>query len=897
MRDRARGSARRRRLAFSTTVICGLVAALLGAIGFSALDLDAPQVAYRTLRLFTLNLDVPEGEDPDLALWIAAFLAPLTTARVLLELLRGRLRAAVSRHVLRGHVIVCGTGVRGQMLVRDHLENGRRVVALDRDPAAAGLTVAAELGAYTVVGDATSPDVLAAAGIARADTVIAVTGDDYTNAAIASAASDRSARLFVHLDDPELARMLSTRAIPFSTAAIAASTALDRRAPALLRPDASGRASIAIFGDDPVADAMILEIHRRWQVERLAGVDEHRPPLITLFAPRASERVESLRRRYRAALLDLELVANDFTPDDAPRLDRDTLRLLRAAEQLRHTWVIDRREVEGLRLALAVARAVGAAGEVTLLSANSEEHHVGGVLREEVTERTRAERSMAPVTPESLVRLGSHAGGLQDARPVARLARALGDGSELTRAEGFLERAGAVIDDPAPIAVHWDGLVLKAMGLPDPAVFVRAGLRLDLLSVSMARSAAERLLSAQDEQDPEERTTAFEYFAHVAVREEDPQALRELQAAVPTDSHVHALLALRSELLERPASPTGKTRFAMVAGGAGSWSQAQCDRAADRLRDALEHPTWDGTVISGGTASGISGVVGDLGGVRTRGYAPEGAVAHTGYDEVRHTGGTAFSVAQPLQAWRDLLRAGVHPADVPVLVFPGRLITRQELALAHALGAPVAIIDLDRTGPDPQLDDIYGDASGVLWLPDDGMAIRAFVRGQDESALLRDKREQLAVTTHERYRAAQRGRRPEDDAAMRPWDVLSPLLKASNRLQVGHIPEKLAALGLVLTASNAGRPLALPAVDPAQPFPQPEHERLARMEHGRWLVERARSGWTEGSERRLHRLLTPHLKPWDELDDSARAGNRRVVADLPGLLDDNGMKVTDAVQP
>lgn len=892
MRDRARGSARRRRLRFSTTLICGLVAALLGVIGFSALDLDAPQVVYRTLRLFTLNLDVPEGQDPDVALWIAAFLAPLTTARVLLELLRGRLRAAVSRHLLRGHVIVCGTGVRGQMLVRDHLENGRRVVAVDRDPASAGLTVAAELGAYTVVGDATSPDVLAAAGIARADTVIAVTGDDYTNAAIASAASERSARLFVHLDDPELARMLSGRAIPFSTAAIAASAALDRRGPELLRPDASGRASIAIFGDDPVADAMILEIHRRWQVERLAGVDEHRPPLITLFAPRASERVERLRRRYRAALLDLELVANDFTSDDAPRLDRDALRLLRAAEPLRHTWVIDRREVEGLRLALAVARAVGAAGEVTLLSAVSEGHHVGGVLRDEVAQRASAERTMAPVTPESLVRFGSHAGGLQDARPVARLARALGHGDELEPAERYLDRAGTVVDDPAPIAVHWDGPVLDAMRLPDPAVFVRAGLRVELLSVSAARLAAEKLLAAQDE---EAQATAFEYFAHVAVRVEDPRELRELQAAVPGNSPVHALLALRIDVLERRTSPTGETRFAMIAGGAGSWSRDQYDRAAERLRDALEHPVWDGTLISGGTASGISGVVGDLSGVRTRGYAPEHAVEHAGYDEVRHTGGTEFSVAQPLQAWRDLLNDGVHPADVPVLVFPGRRITRQELALAHALGAPVAIIDLDRTGPDSRLDDIYGEATGVLWLPDDGMAIRAFLRGQNEPDLLRDKHEQLAVTAHERYRAAHRGQRPEDDAAMHPWETLSPLFKESNRLQVGHIPEKLAALGLVLTAPGEGFPLSLPAIDPARPFPQPQLERLARMEHGRWLVERARSGWTEGSERRLHRLLTPHLKPWDELDDSAKAGNRRVVVDLPGLLEDNDMEVANAV--
>jgi hypothetical protein len=105
-----------------------------------------------------------------------------------------------------------------------------------------------------------------------------------------------------------------------------------------------------------------------------------------------------------------------------------------------------------------------------------------------------------------------------------------------------------------------------------------------------------------------------------------------------------------------------------------------------------------GTVISGGTRAGISGVVGDLREtyptkIQCFGYVPHVMPAAVDidkrYSKVLETKGSDFSPLEPLQTWIDLFAAGISPARVKLLGINGGEIAAFEYRLAAALGAQV----------------------------------------------------------------------------------------------------------------------------------------------------------------------------------------------------------------
>jgi len=909
LRDRTPGErapSRPRRWGGALTAVAGGIAVVLGVIGFSGLPdgaggtLGLGTSLYRTAQLFTLNLDVPDGVSPGPELWIAAVLAPLTTARVLFELLRGRLRGVVMQRVLRDHVVVCGAGARGAHLAEQYAADRRRVVLVDRDAQAPGMADD-RLGAWVVVGDARSPGVLRRAGAHRAERVIAITGDDTANATIASAMRDlagATVKVFVHVDDPGLARLVAgdrstdgdrPRVTPFSSTALAAAASVEAAGgAAVVAPRQGEPASILICGDDAVVDALVLELHRGWQVQRLGKQPHALRPRITLLSNRASARVASLRRRYDPALADLEIIAHDVEPEIGATLDPEVARLLRSCGSIRQAWVVDRVEISGLRLAIALSRTLGRDVRISLLS-----EAPTGTLAERVIEETSASEVVADVVPESLVTMGAKRHQLE----ACELDRRLRDLGVRGRA-----RRMAFVDDPAPIGRRWERDVMRTLeaDIPNPEQLLQAGLRLDLLAPETAALVGPGLVDDDKVSD----AMAFTYCARVAGAAEG-KTLDALGAALeasrrPVAAHVQTLLQLRRKVGPESGRSGSATRHLMVAGGADTWDAARTARVRELLTEALDGPPWHGVLISGGTPQGVAGVVGDLAHLceETRGYLPatdgrRPVPAHPGYSR-KVPDGEGFSVAQPLRAWKDLIGDGVHPSEVRVLVFPGGSITRQELALAHALGAPIGLVDLDGRGEDLDFDELPGEGCAIIPLPADAMAIRAFVRdGEAAGQVPPEAIDRLARAAHERYRTMQRAYKAPDDPAMQPWERLSPIFRRSNEAQAAHIPSKLALLGLQLAPAGAGTPLDLqlePDIDLKEPFADDRLEALARMEHGRWLVERARLGWERG-ERRPHRLTSPYLLAWDELDDDAKSWDRDVVAQLPGLLEEAGLRV------
>jgi tetratricopeptide (TPR) repeat protein len=110
---------------------------------------------------------------------------------------------------------------------------------------------------------------------------------------------------------------------------------------------------------------------------------------------------------------------------------------------------------------------------------------------------------------------------------------------------------------------------------------------------------------------------------------------------------------------------------------------------------------FKGTIISGGTTSGVSGLVGEISkefgdDITTIGYVPGSLKVDieldNRYDDIRKTENDHFSYLEPLQYWMDIFYSGISPQDVKVLGINGGKIASFEYKLGLALGAKVGII-------------------------------------------------------------------------------------------------------------------------------------------------------------------------------------------------------------
>jgi hypothetical protein len=150
----------------------------------------------------------------------------------------------------------------------------------------------------------------------------------------------------------------------------------------------------------------------------------------------------------------------------------------------------------------------------------------------------------------------------------------------------------------------------------------------------------------------------------------------------------------------------------------------------------------------------------------------------------------------------------------------------------------------------------------------------------------------LARVAHEEYIRTRRelGDTAADDPALNPWDQLSEVLRESNRMQARDIGHKLRTLGYGIA------PLAWNHEDPVTLTPE-EIEVLARAEHDRWCAERTRAGWKLAPERDHAHHRSPHLKPWDELDEWVRDRDRSAVRAIPAQLRRAGARISRPTPP
>ena len=326
----------------------------------------------------------------------------------------------------------------------------------------------------------------------------------------------------------------------------------------------------------------------------------------------------------------------------------------------------------------------------------------------------------------------------------------------------------------------------------------------------------------------------------------------------------------------------------IVAGGTDPRLEEQMRGYADLL--AFGFAGFTGTILSGGSSQGVSGIVGDIGrasGGRIRaigylpGLIPPDATPDPDYDELRTTAGAGFSPLEPLQNWIDLVASGVSAAGVRVLGVNGGQIAALEYRIALALGATVGLIADSGREAGRLLGDERWTSSRLLRLPVDPETLRVFVAPVPEP-LPEPTRATLGRFIHERSRQ-ERGPRPDIDPSLADWDQLPEDFRDSNLQQADHIGAKLRRIGCVAVPDGAaGEPAA---------FTPAEIEEMAEIEHGRWTAERLLGGWTWGETRDPARRRSPYLVRWRDLPHEIQEIDRQAVRRIPDVLATVGLSV------
>lgn len=213
-----------------------LVTLAMGTLGFQQyFSIHPPKpdeqptfttLIYLSFQLFTLESGAPRGTVPfslELARWFSPFLAAYTAIAAMTLIFAEQFQMLWLR-VTRNHVIICGLGRRGYLLAESFSQQGHRVVVIEKDKENDLLDACRDAGITALIGDAANQEILAKAGVSRAQYLVAVNGEDALNAEIALRAkearrirnghkqSDNRDRLpltcLVHITEPKLCDML-----------------------------------------------------------------------------------------------------------------------------------------------------------------------------------------------------------------------------------------------------------------------------------------------------------------------------------------------------------------------------------------------------------------------------------------------------------------------------------------------------------------------------------------------------------------------------------------------------------------------------------------------------------------------------------------------------------------
>jgi trk system potassium uptake protein TrkA len=166
------------------------------------------------------------------------------------------------------HVVIVGCGRVGSTLARELCESGNTVAVVDRK-ADAFLRLGDEFSGQTVVGIGFDPDVLVAAGVERADALVAVTNGDNSNIMIARVGRERFGvqRVVTRIYDPKRAEI-------YERLGIATVATVKWTAERIMRRIVADRPSVEWV--DPSAELVLVErvATDEWVTQRVTRLNE-----------------------------------------------------------------------------------------------------------------------------------------------------------------------------------------------------------------------------------------------------------------------------------------------------------------------------------------------------------------------------------------------------------------------------------------------------------------------------------------------------------------------------------------------------------------------------------------------------------------------------------------------
>lgn len=337
-----------------------------------------------------------------------------------------------------------------------------------------------------------------------------------------------------------------------------------------------------------------------------------------------------------------------------------------------------------------------------------------------------------------------------------------------------------------------------------------------------------------------------------------------------------------------------KEPVVMLVGGAAHADVTKLAGYEAILGDAFE--SFSGVVFCGGTQQGIPGCLGRVaakqGGHRRLdlvAYVPKNLPSDATLDQsYRHfeiDGASHFSYREALQSWAHILVAGIAPETVRVLGINGGVISRLEYYVGLALGATVGLVaNSGREAAALLNEEPWWPARRVFELPEDGATARAYlysgeypVPGSKEEFAY----ERAAERVHDLYNR-------DNPPMATPWAAVEKDFKVSSRHQVQYAPFILKACGFDVRPRTDASGL-IPGSDFFKS--RDEVDRMAKLEHGRWNLERFAQGWRWGEKTDKAAKIHKDLVPWEKLDETERGKDRQAVLHFPEVLWEAGFEV------
>jgi len=313
---------------------------------------------------------------------------------------------------------------------------------------------------------------------------------------------------------------------------------------------------------------------------------------------------------------------------------------------------------------------------------------------------------------------------------------------------------------------------------------------------------------------------------------------------------------------------------------------------------------FEGTVISGGTNTGLPGIVGKLTAKHAKtddvkyallGYLPANLPYNVtrgiGYDKYVTSNTRTFSFLDVFKYWIDILFSEIPFENILVFGITGKTISELEYFFALSLGINVALIDKSGGAVDNILQNpIWEHESNLLILPPDSDTLWALVNQNHKTSFTNDEALLLAHEVHNFYRQERiNSLKPDtqnidDLKVVMPWDKLDPKLKLSNIKQVEFYEHLLNQVGLEIRKSD--NPKLFPLNDSFKDL-----DRLAQLEHARWNAERIMAGWRYGITKDIFEKLNPYILKWDDLSEDIRKYDYDPIRNIPVLLAKIGFEV------